>query len=82
MQSNIVLFVVLRAALLERKAVDAASVIHAIVLAIGLLIEKHIKAVLRVLHAPAHGHLFELALVKHCGIGFAPNLEQILETTS
>ena len=44
MQSYVVLFVVLHSAFLEGEAVDAASVVHAIVLAVSLLVKKHIEA--------------------------------------
>ena len=44
MQTNVVLFFVLLAALLESEAVDAAPVVLAIVLIISLLVKKHIEA--------------------------------------
>ena len=65
MQLNIILL--LRAFLRFSKgeAKDSALVFFTVVLSVGLLVEKHVKAFVTVLHAPAHRSLPQLALIEH-----------------
>ena len=62
----------------EDETIDSTQIIFAIVLRIILLVEKHIKTLVLVLHAPAHGYLLKLALIEHRSVRLAPDLEQKL----
>ena len=78
MQSDIV-FILNFAGLSKGETVDSASVILTVIFIVSLLVEEHVKAILLVLHAPAHRCIYEFPLVEHSSVRFAPYLKKELE---